>query len=186
MVMLCEMCKMLNNPLRLEILLRTFAAKDGMNVGFLADEMRQEGLGVSAVSQYLMQLERLGIVRRVRAGRYVNYVVDMRRAHPKVRHAVEAIVAAGRNGCAGFAPVFGVLMNPFRAAVVAAVAKKGAISAVDICEKTLHQLKYLKRDLQAAVDAGLLYPDDSETALAVYRYVEPSDPTVRLLVSLLA
>lgn len=185
--MVCEMCKLLNNALRLEILVRVFEAKDGINVGYLADDMQNSGLGVSGVSQYLKQLERLGVIRRVRAGRYVNYEADMRRADPKVCTAVEAIVPAVKKGGVDvLLPVFGALMNPFRARVVAAVAKAGAIPATEICEKTEHQVKYLKRDLQPAVDAGLLDPDDSDTALAVYHYVEPLDPVVRVLVSLLS
>jgi len=187
MVAICEMCKLLNNERRLEILVRVFGAKDGINVGYLADDMQDSGLGLSGVSQYLKQLERLGIVRRVRAGKYVNYEADTRRADPKVREAVAAIVPAVRKkGSAALLPVFGALMNPFRAGVVAAVAKAGAIPAEEICEKTNHQMKYLKRDLQEAVDAGLLDPDDSETAVAMYRYVEPRDPVARQIVSLLA
>ena len=77
-------------------------------------------------------------------------------------------------------------MNPFRAGVVAAVAKAGAIPSEEICSKTEHQMKYLKRDLQAAIDAGLLDPDDSDTAHAIYHFVEQDDATVRLLVSLLS
>ena len=187
MLAICEMCKLLYNALRLEILVRVFDAKDGISVGYLADDMQNSGLGVSGVSQYLKQLERLGVVRRVRAGRYVNYEADMRRADLKVRTAVVAIVPKVKKGGAdALLPVFGALMNPFRARVVAAVAKAGAISAVEICEKTEHQVKYLKRDLQAAVDAGLVDPDDSDTAQAVYHYIEPSDPIVRALVELLA
>ena len=187
MVELCEMCKLLNNKLKLEILVRVFESREGINVGYLADDMQNSGLGLSGVSQYLKQLERLGVVRRIRAGRYVNYEMDMRRADPKVRTAVEAIIAAVRKGkSATLLPVFGALMNPFRAGVVAAVAKAGAIPSEEICAKTEHQMKYLKRDLQAAVDAGLLDPDDSDTEHAIYHFVEPDDATVRLLVSLLS
>ena len=98
MVEFCEMCKLLNNRLKLEILVRVFESEDGINVGYLADDMQNSGLGLSGVSQYLKQLERLGVVRRVRAGRYVNYEMDLRRADPKVRTAVEAIFAAVREG----------------------------------------------------------------------------------------
>ena len=187
MVEICEMCKLLNNKLKLELLVRVFESKGGINVGYLADDMQNSGLGLFGVSQYLKQLQRLGVLRRVRAGRYVNYEMDIRRADSKVRTAVEAIVAAVRKGKGeALLPVFGALMNPFRARVVAAVAKAGAIPAEEICAKTEHQVKYLKRDLQAAVDARLLDPDDSDTELAVYHFVESNDATVRLLVSLLA
>ena len=184
---ICELCKLLKNPLRLEVLLRTYAAKDGMNVGVLADDMQRSGLGLSGVSQYLKQLERIGVLRRERAGRYVNYLPDARQAGHKVRQAVAAIVAAARqSGVAPFAPAFDALMNPFRARVVAAVARAGAIPALEICEMTRHSAKYLKRDLQAAIDAGILDADDSDTTWAVYRYIAPSDPTARLLVSLVS
>ena len=68
--------------------------------------------------------------------------------------------------------------------MVAAVAKAGAISAAEICERLDHQVKYLKRDLQCAVDAGILSVDDSDSQLAVYRYIEPSDVLVSQIVSL--
>ena len=187
MVAICEMCKLLSNELRLEVLVRVFRAKDGVNVGLLADGMQNLGLGLSGVSQYLKQLERLGVVRRVRAGRYVNYVADVRRADPKVRTAVEAIVpAVGKRGCDALLPIFGALMNPFRAGVVAAVAKAESISSEEICAKMEHQMKHLKRDLRAAVDAGLIDSDDTEAQIAVWHYREPSDAVARLLVSLLS
>jgi len=64
-------------------------------------------------------------------------------------------------------------MNPFRAAVVRAVANAGRMNGPTTCAKFAHQPKYLKRDLQAAVDAGLLAMDDSEEP--AYRFVPPSD-----------
>ena len=181
--MICELCKVCNNPLKLEMLVRVHSAKDGVNVGILADEMFSRGLVLSGVSQYLKQLESLGVVRRYRAGRYVNYFPDLSRATADVRTVVEAIVAR-KGSLKPLAPCFAALMNPFRAKVVAALRKAGEISAVEICEKTEHQLRYLKRDLKAAEDAGLVWSDDSEPALAVYHYCEPSDPIARLLVEL--
>jgi len=185
MAPICELCKLLNNPVRLEVLLRTYAARDGMNVSILASDMQMSGLGLSGVSQYLKQLERLGLLRRMRSGLYVNYYADAKEALPKVRQALNAIVAsAGKDWRVPCAPVFGVLMNPIRARIVAAVAQAGAISAREICEHTNHPMKYLKRDLRPAVEVGLLTADDSDPSVAVYRYIEPQDPTVRLLVSL--
>ena len=180
--MICELCKLLNNPLKLEMLLRVYSAKDGVNVGVLADEMSPRGLVLSAVSQYLKQLESLGAVRRVRAGRYVNYFPNDA-ASADIRSVI-ATIAARKGNCRTLAPYFAALMNPFRAKVVAALRKAGKISGVEICERTEHQLRYLKRDLQAAVDAGLVWADDSEPSLAVYRFCEPTDPVARLLVSL--
>lgn len=180
--MICELCKVLNNPLKFEMLLRIHSAKDGVNVGVLADEMLSRGLVMSGVSQYLKQLESIGVIRRSRAGRYVNYFPDLRNAAQDVRAVVEALVAR-KGDYEALLPYFAALMNPFRAKVVAAVCKAGAIPAVEICEKTEHQLRYLKRDLQAAVDAGLLWADDSEPSMAVYHFDKPTDPIAELLVS---
>lgn len=180
--MICELCKVLNNPLKLELLLRVHSVRDGANVGVLADEMSRRGLVLSGVSQYLKQLESLGVIRRSRDGRYVNYYPDLRGASADVKAVVEALVSR-KGSLAELAPVFAALMNPFRTRVVALLHKAGEISGVEICEKTQHSLRYLKRDLQAAVDAGLLWADDSEPALAVYRSCEPKDPIARLLVS---
>ena len=184
MLEICNMCKLLSNPLRLEMLARVYSAADGVNVGVLADELSQSGIGQSGVSQYLKQLASLGVIRRIRSGRYVNYIRH-EAPDPAVRKAIEAIASRmKKNRNRNFAYVFGVMMNPFRARVVVDVAKAGAIPAVEICERLEHQVKYLKRDLQCAVDAGLLDVDDSDVKDAVYRYVAPSDPLVALIVSL--
>ena len=184
MIEICNLCKLLSNPLRLDMLVRVYSDSDGANVGVLADELGRSGIGQSGVSQYLKQLASAGIIRRVRAGRYVNYVPG-KAPDPAVRKATTAIVDRMMNGkVRDFAYVFDVLMNPFRAKVVAAVAKAGAIPALEICEKLEHQAKHLRRDLQCALDAGLLTVDDSDVGCAVYRYVAPSDPLVELLVSL--
>ena len=186
MVELCNLCKLLSNPLRLEMLGRVCLATDGVNVGVLADDLSLSGIGQSGVSQYLKQLASAGVVRRVRAGRYVNYV-RCNPPVPSVRKAVEAVVQRmKKNNDRDFAYIFNVMMNPFRAQVVAAVAKAGAISAMEICERLEHQVKYLKRDLQCAVDAGLLSVDDSDSRLAVYRYIAPTDPIAALIVSLVS
>ena len=68
--------------------------------------------------------------------------------------------------------------------LVAAVAAAGEISGEEICEKTNHQMKYLKRDLLAAVEAGILDPDDSDLRVAVYRYRPPKDSVARQLIEL--
>ena len=184
MIGICNLCRLLANPLRLEMLARVRSAADGMNVGVLADELSLSGIGQSGVSQYLKQLAATGVIRRVRAGRYVNYV-EADAPDPAVRMAAEAVVRRMKDSRdRDFAYVFDVMANPFRARVVADVAKAGAISAVEICERLEHQIKYLKRDIQCAVDAGILSVDDSDSAAATYRYVAPSDPLAALIISL--
>ena len=180
-----ELCKLLHNPLRLEILRRVYDAKDGVNVGYLADEFMDSGLGLSGVSQYLKQLERIGVVKRERAGRYVNYVADTSHATAAVAAAVRMIVdRLRRDDDRSWMTVFAALMNPFRAKVVSAVARAGAISAEEICERTNHQSRHLKRDLQEAIDAQLISPDGDDASSAIYHYLEPADELVRRLVSM--
>jgi len=182
--MICNLCKILNNPLKRQLVRRVYATRDGANVGLLADEMGARGLVLSGVSQYLRQIEDTGIVRRSRSGRFVNYLPDPSQAPTDVRQVLEAFLKRTEKGDdAPLDDVFAALMNPFRARVVAMLAKAGSMSAVDICERTGHVLQYLKRDLKPAERAGLVVPDDTVAALAVYRYLRPADPFVELLVS---
>ena len=51
MIGICNLCRLLANPLRLEMLARVRSAADGMNVGVLADELSLSGIGQSGVSQ---------------------------------------------------------------------------------------------------------------------------------------
>jgi len=115
----------------------------------------------------------------------VNYIADTSHATPAVAEAISAISERiCRSDDRDWTGVFAALMNPFRAMVVSQIAKAGSISAEEICEKTNHQARYLKRDLQEAVDAGLISPDGDEVIFATYHYLNPKDSLVRLLVSL--
>ena len=182
--MIHNLCKLLHNPFKREILLRVYVSRDGINVGVLADEMDRKGLVPSGVSHYLKELESVGVIRRSRAGRYVNYYPDPKNASPDVKLVVEEFVSHnGRLEEEALDAVFGALMNPFRARVIAALSTAGSIPSLEICQKTGHQPRYLKRDLQAAVDANLIWADDSGTACAVYHFVPPKDPFVKRLVS---
>lgn len=184
--MISNLCKILNNTFKREMLVRIYTSPGGVNVGEIAEEMKARGLVLSGVSQYLKQLEGLGVIMRSRSGRYVNYSPNPKNASPDVREVVEALVKRLRKGDdSSLDAVFAALMNPFRAKVIAALAKAGSISAMDICEATEHIPRYLTRDLQPAVDAGLIWSDDSETALATYHFTPPTDPFVKLLVSFL-
>lgn len=179
----CELYKLLHNPLRLEMLRRIYASRDGMNVGLLVDAMTHADVKQPCVSQYLKQLEHAGVIMRRRAGKYVNYFVDKTSASVNVRKAVGIVLdALRRSPKRDFTEIFGVMMNPFRAAVVCAVARKGRLDTPTICDMFAHQAKYLRRDLCAAVDAGLLLVDDDDAP--TYRYVHPADGTVAELIAL--
>jgi len=179
----CELYKLLHNPLRLEMLRRVYASRDGMNVGVLVDEMMPGDIKQSCVSQYLMQLAKASVIVRRRAGRYANYYADNALASARVRAAVYTTVSElEKTPDLDFSRFFGVMMNPFRAAVICAISKYGAMDAAAICERFDHQVKYVKRDLQVAVDAGILAIDDSDSP--TYRFVEPSVRVFSKLISL--
>jgi len=90
--MIHNLCKLLYNPLKREMLVRIYTSRDGVNVGALADEMCSRGLVPSGVSQYLKELEGIGIIRRSRAGRYVNYYPSPQNASSDVRLAVKKLI----------------------------------------------------------------------------------------------
>jgi len=168
----CDLYKLLHNPLRLEMLRRVYASRDGMNVGSLVDDLIREDVKQPCVSEYLKQLEKAGVIIRRRAGRYVNYFADNSNARGNVRRAVQLIVnELRRSPTRNLTTLFGVLMNPFRAAVVNELAKAGPMDTCAICTKFEHQAKYLKRDLKVAIDAGILAIDDTDDP--TYSFIPP-------------
>lgn len=179
--MICAFYKLLNNPLKVDLLVRVHKAREGVNIALLADMMTNSGLGLSGVSQYLKQLQSFNAIRRERTGQYVNYVAKTQGADEKVKEAIGIVVANERKR-EKFGPIFAAMMNPFRAKVVAMVAEAGSMSGEDICEKTGHQSKHLKRDLKEAIEIGLLVADDSDAKIATYRYNPPQDPILVRLV----
>jgi DNA-binding transcriptional ArsR family regulator len=178
----CELCKVLSNPLRLEMLSRVYSSKDGFNVSILATKM-MKSMGVSAVSQYLKQLERVGLICRRREGLYVNYYADSSRVPPATHDIIDLIRTQLRaHKSRTFARAFPALGNPFRAKVVGMLSRAGSLSAQAICAKTDHELRHLKRDLQLAVKSGLIDPNDDDVAQSTYHYIPPTDPIIRLLI----
>ncbi len=182
----CNLCRVLANPLRLEILARIYCSQDGFNVGFLADEMQKHKLGVSAISQYLMQLERMGLIRRRREGRYVNYYPIFAGAPASIRGIVKLIVENLRSqGSRDYARAFVALKNPFRARVVGLLSHKKSLSTEAICIRLEHEMRYLYRDLKSAIDAGLIRADGN-CSDASYFYIPPKSEIVQLMIEQIA
>jgi DNA-binding transcriptional ArsR family regulator len=182
----CNLCRVLANPLRLEILARIYCAQDGFNVGFLADEMQKHKLGLSAISQYLMQLERMGLVRRRREGRYVNYYPVFAGAPASIRGIVKLIVENLRSqGSRDYVRAFVALKNPFRAKVVGLLSRKRSLSTEAICVRFSHKMWYLYRDLKSAIDAGLIRADGN-CSDASYFYIPPKSEIVQLMIEEIA
>ena len=174
---ICQLCKVLSNPLRLEILTHIYHTKEGFNFGLLVDKMQKSKLCASGVSQYLKELERLGIIRRRREGCYVNYYADHSRAPHAVAEITSLIVEYTRkNKNHNLTCAFQALMNPFRANVIRLLAQKSPLPAETICEKTNHFSKYLKRDLLPALKAGLITENATSGIYTTYSYVPPHDP----------
>jgi len=177
-----DLCKVLENEHRMMLLAEIYKSRDGgCNVGYLADRMLGK-LEFPAVSQYLKQLESLGLLRRERCGKYVNYLDDMREAEDGVRQVARMIRAEIKEkGMYDDHNMFRALMNAFRAKVCRYLMEGGNGEKSVICDKFKHFSKYLVRDLQPAVEAGLL----SEYVEA-YELMLPADPIVRRIVELAA
>ncbi len=179
----CDLCRVLANPLRLEILARVYCAQDGFNVGSLADEMQKHNLGLSAVSQYLMQLERIGLIRRRREGQYVNYYPSPSHVPASLHGIVKLIIENLRaKGPRDYARVFPVLKNPFRARVIGLLSRaQTLLSTESICHRTNHEPRRLYRDLKCAITSGLIYADGN-CIDASYSYIPPQSEIVRLMI----
>lgn len=177
-----DLCKVLENEHRRALLAEIYKSPEGgCNVGYLVDKLRGK-IEAPAVTQYLKQLEQLGLLRRERCGKYVNYSDDMSEASSRVRDIAlmirEEMRTAGAYDDHG---MFRALMNAFRAKVCRYLLHGGSGEKSAICDKFQHFSKYLARDLQPAVACGLLteYEDSYELSL-------PSDPIVRRIIELAA
>lgn len=181
MLEICELCKVFSNPLRLEILSHIYQAKDGFNFGLLVDQMQKSklyapGLCASGVNQYLRELVRLGIVRRRREGRHVDYYADLSHATTSIAKITSLVVTQmKRSKNRNFARVFPALMNPFRAHVIRLLAKTGPLSPERLCARTKHQPKRLQQDLKFAFKANLIAKTYSSTKGLEYCYRPPKD-----------
>ena len=182
---ICDLCKKLYNPIRLELLKRAYTALDGgVNVGFAQDD---SGLGISGTSQYLKQLEDLGLIRRERAGRYVNYLADWSHAPSDIGEIAALLSARFKaNGeVESLVPFFGVMMNPLRARVVHYLAKGGDGTKTHLIERFKQSKRTFDRDLKPARDAGLLDMDDDDATAGRYIYLAPSDPIALRIIELI-
>ena len=183
----CDLCGVLANPLRLEILAHVYCAMDGFNVGFLADEMQKYHLGLSSVSEYLMKLERIGLICRRREGRYVNYYPSSSRVPASLHGIVKLIIENLRaNGSRDYARAFPILKNPFRAKVIGILSRSQTLLSTEaICIRTNHEPRHLYRDLKCAIKSGLIYADGN-CIDASYSYIPPQSEIVRLMVEQIA
>ena len=171
-----DLCKRLDNPIRRELLRRVYTSPDGgANVTLAQDNC---GLGMSGTSQYLRQLEELGLIRRQRSGRYVNYLADWSMASPEIQVVAEGIYARFKAGkdIESLAPVFHTMMNPFRARVLNWLLNGGSGEKDVICERFDKRRETVARDLKPAIDDGLLDMTDDDESSGEYLLLKPTDP----------
>lgn len=184
---LCEMCRKLNNPKRLEFLLRLYSdpqemAFSGFNVGDAVDESE---LNQPATSEYLRQLADLGLVRRERNGRLVHYYPDFSAASFPVKEIAMLMRKRLLSGSTdlSYQEVFPVLMSAYRSLVVRYVAAGGDGRVAALSTRFGKRSYEILRLLQPAVD-GLMLELDSEDENGIYRYIPPEDEIARRIVEL--
>ena len=179
-----ELCKKLNNPVRLKVLAEIYAMRPapGVNVGVLVESC---GLNEPTVSEHLSALASLGLIRRRRSGRFVNYYPEISNEHPRIAEIGLLIRerVMTNPGDLSFASVFAAMMNAFRARAVAFIAKSNGATLLDLAEKYDKEMRLVTRDLKPAVESGLISVS-AEGADGVYRYNPPSDPIAQRIVEL--
>ena len=184
---LCAMCKLLNNPKRMDFLVRLYRDSRGLrdtclNVGNAQDG---SGLFLAATSSYLRQLADIGLLRRERSGRLVNYYPDFTRAAEEVQEIAALIMHRLRkeDGNMSFAPVFRVMMGAIRARVVRYIASGGDGCVEHLSERFQLKTWDLRHYLKFAEEGGMLVCN-SDDPDGVYRYIAPADPIARRIVEL--
>lgn len=181
-----ELCKKLNNPVRLKLLVEIYAKRPdaGVNVGFAMDESK---LIASTASEHLAALAALGLIRRRRSGRFVNYYPEIADENPHIAQIGRMIRerVLERPDDLAFAKVFPAMMNAFRARAVAFIAKSGGVTLLDLAEKYDKEMRLITRDLKPAVELGLLSVSADGTG-GVYTYNPPSDPIAQRIIDLSA
>ena len=179
-----ELCKKLNNPVRMKLLVEIYAKRPdaGVNVGFAMDESK---LIASTASEHLSALASLGLIRRCRSGRFVNYYPEISGDYPHIAQIGQLIRerVLENPGDLLFTKVFPAMMNAFRARAVAFIAKSNGVTLLDLAEKYDKEMRLITRDLKPAVEAGLISVS-AEGADGVYRYNPPSDPIAQRIVEL--
>ena len=177
-----ELCRKLTNLERRTLLRKVCEARDGLNVSIAHDG--NDGLKQSGTSQYLGQLWKLGLIRRVRSGKYVNYYADAENANALVREVALALQerfraeADGKSYDEGYLPVMRVMGNAMRARIVGMLAREGHSNREYVCDRLGLDFRTLDRHLKPAIDMGLVECCEGDTL----RLNQPSDIIAQLIV----
>jgi DNA-binding transcriptional ArsR family regulator len=158
-----EFCRKLSNPERLGLFRQVCEASDCLNVGVAQEGA--PGLKQSGTSQYLGQLWKMGLIRRLRSGHYVNYYADAENAHASIRDVAIALQNRFREesrtqSCdESYVQVMRVMGNAMRARIVGKLAREGLMTIDYICDRMGMNARILNRHLKPAIDAGLVVCD---------------------------
>ena len=181
------MCKLLNNSKRMDFLVRLHRDSLNLRGSCLNVGNAQDGSGLflAATSSYLRQLADIGLVRRERSGRLVNYYPDFTHAAEEVQEVAALIMHRLRkeNGDLSFAPVFRVMMGAIRARAVRYIASGGDGCVKHLSERFQLRPGDLRHHLKFAEEKGAL-SCDSDDPDGVYHYIAPADPIARRIVEL--
>lgn len=180
---LCDMCKKLSNPKRFDLMVRLY--REVLDGACVTNAQDGSGLYLAATSTYLRQLFELGLLRRERNGKFVNYYPDFSGATEPVGEIARLIMRRLRNesGDLSFTPIFRSMMSPLLAGVVRRSAAGEVRSVGEIAEKLNMRVGDLRVYLKPAVEGGLISikSDDPD---GVYEYITPADPIARRIVEL--
>ena len=185
---LCEMCRRLNNPKRFDFLVRLYRDGRSMDLAGFNVKGALDGakVNLSATSEYLKGLAEIGLIRRERAGRLVNYTPDFSLAKPcvgEIARMMRERIRKDPNDLA-FVPIFRAMMGSRRSRIVRHIASGGCGHIPYLVRQfEFLQLCDLIRDLKAAVEARIL-DLDSQDSDGTYTYITPSDPIARRIVEL--
>ena len=179
-----ELCKKLNNPVRMKVLVEIYKRRHdpGMNVGILVDTCR---INEPTASEHLSALSSLGLIQRRRSGRFVNYYPEIKSDNPNIDEIGQLIRERVLENPTdlSFTKIFPAMMNAFRARAVTFIAKSSGVTLLDLAERYDKELRLITRDLRPAVKLGLLSVS-AEGADGLYTYNPPSDPIARRIIEL--
>ena len=182
MVEMWEFCRKLSNQERLGLLRLVCEARECLNVG--AAQEGSPGLKQSGTSQYLGQLWKMGLIRRLRSGQYVNYYADAENAHAPIRDAAVALQNRFREESRNnrrdesYVKVMRIMGNAMRARIVGKLAREGLMTLDYICDRLGIDAKNIRRHLKPAIDAGLVECD----ANGFLKLNRPTDLIAQLII----
>ena len=181
-----ELCRRLNNPVRMKMLVEIYARcpAPGVNVGIAMNDANAKQ---STTSEHLSTLASLGLIRREKSGRFVNYYPDISSEFPRIAEIARLTRARVRSNPSdlSFTSIFPAMMNAFRARVVANIAASSGMTLLELAEKYDKEMRLITRDLKPAVECGLLEVS-AEGPDGIYTYKPPADPIARRIVELSA